>query len=94
MKRATALIDMHKMSEDERIQYMGTLVMENQMTFPVLLDDDGGKKCDRYIAKLKFNFPGIQILERGKHEIPGVEYIIIGPPCPIHGAPEEKQTKQ
>src|SRR4051794_22600592 len=61
--------DLHNLSEDERIDFIGRSVMEGPASSgdkPVMnafvVDDHA--KADRYVQKLKQKFPGIRIIDR------------------------------
>jgi hypothetical protein len=64
----TVFADLHSMTEDERIEFIGRSVMESprssadnpRMNAFVVEDRD---KADRYIQKLMKRFPGIRIID-------------------------------
>lgn len=53
-----AMVDIHKLPEDDRIKLMGELVMTGE-TIWVLTDDEPGK-IERYMQKIKHWFPAIK----------------------------------
>ncbi len=55
MKKKIPYIDLHKLSEDERIEMIGHRVIEHNQTIGFIVEDD--KKADRYIRKLEKRFP-------------------------------------
>lgn len=67
-ERVDAALDMHRMSEHERIDTIGNrclLSIGREVKFAI--DDDANEpgKADRYIAKLRARFPSIVEVRRG-----------------------------
>jgi len=66
-ERVDGILDMHRVSEDERIDIIGNrclLAMGQEVKFAV--DDDSNEpgKADRYVAKLKARFPSLVEVRR------------------------------
>ena len=66
-------------TEDERITEIGETVMKQRKTAAFVTDDEPGK-ADRYIAKLKRQFPGILVTARGAGPVAGTVWVRVGPP--------------
>jgi hypothetical protein len=79
-KKPAAYIDLHSIDEDKRIDTIGHAVMVHRSIADVITDAEPGK-AERYIAKLKAKFPGIQILERFDGPTPGAVTVKVGPPA-------------
>jgi hypothetical protein len=72
-------VDLHAMSEDDRIDLIGRMVLEKSATIGCFVDLDG-VKGDRYISKVKARFPSIVLKGRCAGPTPGVETLKFGPP--------------
>ena len=75
------LVDLHSMTENQRIALMAHRVMKHGevIGFLVELDPDGkGTKGDRYIAKLTERFPTLKVMSRFNGPTAGIETITIG----------------
>lgn len=71
--------DLVKLDEDSRITVIGQFAMGHLRPTAFTVDDL--PKAERYIAKLKEKFPGIQILETTENKpIVGVVYVKVAPP--------------
>jgi hypothetical protein len=70
--------DLHKLSEDERIEVIGHTVTVHGKTVAVCVDDVQAK-VDRYVQKLQARFPGVVILDITKGPVAGVRTIRVGP---------------
>lgn len=77
-KKPEALVDLHSLSEDERIGVIGHTVTEHGKTVAVCVDDNAAKVA-RYIRKLRERFPGIVVLSQEKGPTRGVVTIRVGP---------------
>lgn len=77
-KKPEAVVDLHRLSEDERIDAIGHVVTEHGKTVGVCVDDQP-EKVARYIRKLKARFPGVAVLSQNKGPVPGVVTIRVGP---------------
>lgn len=65
MKQRTLMLDMHKLSEDERIEVIGSRVMDlGEAVFMVDADEIDPGKADRYMRKLIEKFPRIYEVSR------------------------------
>lgn len=74
-------VDLHSMTEEQRIRLMAHRVMKHGevIGFLVELDADGkGTKGDRYIAKLSERYPTLQVMSRFNGPTAGLETITIG----------------
>ena len=75
----THFADIADEDEDQRIRIIGHRAMVHKERVAFVTDSDEGK-ADRYIAKLKQQFPGIRILERGDGPVENTVYVKVGPP--------------
>lgn len=67
-ERVDAVLDMHRMSEHERIDTIGNRCLLNigrEVKFAVDDDTNEPGKADRYVGKLKARFPSIVEVRRG-----------------------------
>lgn len=64
-----AVVDLHKLTEDERIAFQGNFVMLNRISTWVLTDDEPGKP-ERYQAKMKKAFPLLVVGEEIRRSFP------------------------
>jgi hypothetical protein len=78
MHKPEAFLDLHRLSEDQRIDMIGHTVTEHGKTVAVCVDDITGKP-ERYIAKVQKLFPGVAVLGQFKGPTPGVVTIKFGP---------------
>jgi len=77
-KRPEAFVDLHALSEDERIQMIGHTVVAHGKTVGVMVDDLPGK-VERYLKKLRERFPTVVVLSQTKGPVDGVVTIKVGP---------------
>lgn len=72
--------DLADLPEDERIKKIGKAVMEDNLTVGVVVDDrpDDPGKADRYIEKVKAQFPFVRVLVVFKGPIPHTKTIKFG----------------
>lgn len=77
-KKPEAFVDLHRLSEDERIAHIGHMVTEHGKTVGVCVDDINSK-VDRYIKKVLGRFPGVALLDRVKGPVAGVVTLRFGP---------------
>lgn len=69
MSKPVAMVDMYKLSEEDRIGLIGKMTMHNgHATFMVDHDDIERGKADRYIRKLRERFPRIREKSREEHK--------------------------
>lgn len=67
--KATAMVDMHKLPEEERIGLIGKMAMQNrEAVFMVDHDDIEIGKADRYMRKLRERFPRVREKSRSEHD--------------------------
>ncbi len=71
--------DVSDSPEDDRIRQIGEKVMHEKAIVGFITDADPGK-ADRYIAKLRKLFPGIQVLFRGNGPVADTVFVKVGPP--------------
>jgi hypothetical protein len=78
--RAVPFLDLHSVTEDKRIEMIGHRAVEHGETVGFLVDVVNGDhaKGDRYIEKLKRQFPSITVLYRGDGPVDDVETIKVG----------------
>lgn len=69
--------DLFDLSEDQRIDLIGHMVVDHKQTNAFVVEDDA--KADRYIKKLVAKFPGVEVVGRGKGPIAGTVYVKVGP---------------
>jgi calcineurin-like phosphoesterase len=76
-----AYIDMHSLSEDDRIHAIGTALLTATGPVAVIVDAElGSEKLNRYVRKLIDRFPGVQELDRYPGPTMGAETArMIGP---------------
>jgi hypothetical protein len=74
-------VDMHKLSEDERIKFIGTTVMQKRISTWCLTDDEPGK-IERYRKKLSERFPLLVLGEETRRNFPvkGTGGFTVNPP--------------
>lgn len=75
--------DLGDLPEDERIQIIGSRAIDHGEKVGFFVGDEPGKP-ERYIKKLREQFPAIQILYRGKGPIPGTVFITVGPQTAVN----------
>lgn len=75
-------VDMSRMSEDERIDFIGALVMQQRISTWCLTDDEPDKP-ERYRAKLHTRFPLLILGTEIKRSFPakGVAGFTVNPPA-------------
>lgn len=71
--------DLHDLSEDQRIEEIGKMVMGQRKTVGFVVDSEPGK-ATRYIQKLQAKFPGIQVLGQWPGPVAKAISIKVGPP--------------
>lgn len=69
-------LDLYSLSEDERIGMIGHRAIDHRETVAFIVENDF--KADRYIRKLKANFPTIEVVER--FPIESCIGVKVGPP--------------
>jgi hypothetical protein len=68
MSKPVAMVDMYKLSEEDRIGLIGKMAMHNgHATFTVDHDDVEKGKADRYARKLRERFPRLREKSREEH---------------------------
>lgn len=77
-KKPEAFVDLHRLTEDQRIDMIGHTVTEHGKTVAVCVDDVPGK-ADRYSRKVLDRYPGVVELDRFRGPTPGVITIKFGP---------------
>jgi len=78
MKKPEGFVDLHALSEDERIDMIGHAVTVHGKTVGVLIDDQPGK-VERYRRKLRDRFPAAVVLDQTSGPVEGVVTIRVGP---------------
>lgn len=76
---SAAIVDLNKLTEDERIHIIGTAATSGKRV-GVLLESaalDRGK-IERYVAKIKAAFPQVGVVERGPSGVANVEAVVFG----------------
>lgn len=75
-------LDLHKISEDERIQIIGKTAMASDKPLQFLVDADstpeGKGKAARYISKLAQHFPDLKVIEIAAGPVPNVTSVKVG----------------
>lgn len=77
-RKPEAFVDMHRLSEDQRIEMIGHTVTEHGKTVGVCVDDEPGKP-ERYVRKMQRRFPTVVLLDRIKGPVKGVVTLKFGP---------------
>jgi hypothetical protein len=79
--------DVSGLDEDARIDLIARAALGGQAAssdkpriIGFVVDDDRGRKGDRYIRKLRERFPAIRVIDRRKGPVAGTELIRVGPP--------------
>lgn len=81
-ERVDAVLDLHRMSEPERIDVIGNralLAIGTEIKFCVDDDTNEPGKADRYVKKLKERFPSIVEVRRGPFT-PGSTLVVVTVP--------------
>jgi hypothetical protein len=71
-----AYVDLHSLTEDQRIDMIGELVMKHNQSSAFVVEDK--EKADRYMTKLKAKYPGI--VELLRFPLAGQVAVKVGPP--------------
>jgi hypothetical protein len=77
--RPKAALDLHKLTEEDRIRMIGRSVINPTRMNAFVVEDDA--KADRYIAKLKAMFPEIRVIDRQ----PFADFISVRVAGPLQG---------
>lgn len=77
-KGPEALVDLHKLTEDQRIDHIGHVVTAHGKTVAICVDATPGK-AERYVRKLKRKFPGVTLIDTTDGPTKGVVTIRVGP---------------
>lgn len=77
-KRPEAFVDLHRLTEDQRIEHIAHTVVEHGKTVGVCVDDVPGK-ADRYVRKMKERHPTVALLDRFNGPVAGVVTLKFGP---------------
>lgn len=72
----TPMVDLHNLSEDDRIDVIGKIV-EQDKTVAIMVDDEPGKP-QRYISKVIERYPNVMVLDRVAGPVKGVTTIKFG----------------
>lgn len=74
------LIDLYRLSEDERIDMIGKIAMSGKI-IGVMVDGDkvDPGKADRYVSKVRAKFPNVREVERFAGPVKNVTTIKFGP---------------
>lgn len=73
----TKFADLADRSEDSRIQIIGETATIEKLVVGFIVEDNA--KADRYVEKLKKQFPTIHIIQRGKGPVAGSVMVQVGP---------------
>lgn len=82
---APAFKDIASLSEDDRIEHIGRMVMQSGLERVAVVVDDTPGTADRYVEKFSKRFPEIEVKFRGKGPTPGAYTVIVG--CRAKGQP-------
>jgi hypothetical protein len=78
MKKPEGFADLGDFQEDDRIQIIGQYVLNHGKTVGVCIDDSPGK-AERYIRKMKKEFPTVIFLDQTKGPVANVVTLRFGP---------------
>lgn len=77
-----AIVDLHSLSEDERIQIIGKTAMASEKPVAFMVDadtlPDGKGKAARYISKLAQHFPNLRVIKISDGPVADVTTVEIG----------------
>lgn len=77
-KRPEGFSDLADLPEDQRIEIIGTYVLQHGKTVGVVVEDSQ-PKIDRYVKKVRDRFPAIALIDVTKGPVDGTSLIRFGP---------------
>lgn len=76
-KKPVVYFDLHRLSETERIRQIGEAAMLGNTVSFITEDEDG--KMERYLMRLFMEFPGLELVQRGKGPTEGAVWAKVRP---------------